>query len=68
MISFGKNRIRIEGENREKVARVLEEIISYQSGRGFCPVCGSVNIRWRKGIYFDNEKRCSDCNHCWEIP
>lgn len=31
-----------------------------------CPNCGSDRVRWRSGVYFDNEKICFACWFTWD--
>jgi len=38
--------------------------MSLRYGAHQCPDCGG-NGRWRSGVYFEHEKRCSTCNTKW---
>lgn len=66
VVTFGERKIRVTGPQKENLADTLATMINNRVGSVFCPECGSPCVHWRRGVYFENEKRCGSCDHCWE--
>lgn len=60
---FNEAAINIENFPIESVLRCIKVL---EKSMGGCPHCGGRTV-WRRGVYFDNEKRCVIC-HWTGVP
>ena len=65
-IIVGDTTIRVTGKHKDNMAEAIERMLTNRLGSALCPECGSPNVRWRHGVHFEHEKRCSSCDYCWE--